>query len=223
MKMNEDLRLHREAEAFMGLADKAKSAADRPRTREVAAQSGRVRSAGVRSPAPRPSEDPGYHSGEQRGPVSKGWRARSGDWTCRAIPGQDAVGEPWRLDLQRWSRRCGPRSRPVPQSSARAVAARHLCHSVTRPGPLGYDPGHDSIGRSDDGEWPGDGVQRAGSGRDAPLRFGWRMPMWDPAGTPATSWLPAVRGQPGSPARQVRLRLAVRPFRAGHPLDAPRA
>ena len=33
-----------------------------------------------------------------------------------------------------------------------------------------------------------------GSGRDAPLRFGWRMPMWDPAGAPATSWLPAVRG-----------------------------
>ena len=33
-----------------------------------------------------------------------------------------------------------------------------------------------------------------GSGRDAPLRFGWRMPMWNPAGAPATSWLPAVRG-----------------------------
>jgi alkanesulfonate monooxygenase SsuD/methylene tetrahydromethanopterin reductase-like flavin-dependent oxidoreductase (luciferase family) len=33
-----------------------------------------------------------------------------------------------------------------------------------------------------------------GSGRDAPLRFGWRMPMWDPDGKPATSWLPAVRG-----------------------------
>jgi alkanesulfonate monooxygenase SsuD/methylene tetrahydromethanopterin reductase-like flavin-dependent oxidoreductase (luciferase family) len=33
-----------------------------------------------------------------------------------------------------------------------------------------------------------------GSGRDAPLRFGWRMPMWDPAGAPASSWLPAVRG-----------------------------
>ena len=32
-----------------------------------------------------------------------------------------------------------------------------------------------------------------GSGRDVPLRFGWRMPMWDPAGAPATSWLPAVR------------------------------
>ena len=32
-----------------------------------------------------------------------------------------------------------------------------------------------------------------GSGRDAPLRFGWRMPMWDPAGAPATSWLPAAR------------------------------
>lgn len=33
-----------------------------------------------------------------------------------------------------------------------------------------------------------------GSGLDAPLRFGWRLPMWDPAGAPATSWLPAVRG-----------------------------
>jgi alkanesulfonate monooxygenase SsuD/methylene tetrahydromethanopterin reductase-like flavin-dependent oxidoreductase (luciferase family) len=37
-----------------------------------------------------------------------------------------------------------------------------------------------------------------GSGRDAPLRFGWRMPMWDPAGAPATSWLPAVRGNPAA-------------------------
>ncbi|MCC7367153.1 MAG: LLM class flavin-dependent oxidoreductase [Chloroflexi bacterium] len=33
-----------------------------------------------------------------------------------------------------------------------------------------------------------------GSGLDAPLRFGWRLPMWDPAGAPAVSWLPAVRG-----------------------------
>lgn len=32
-----------------------------------------------------------------------------------------------------------------------------------------------------------------GSGRNAPLRFGWRMPMWDPTGAPAPSWLPAVR------------------------------
>lgn len=32
-----------------------------------------------------------------------------------------------------------------------------------------------------------------GSGSAAPLRFGWRMPMWDPTGAPAISWLPAVR------------------------------
>jgi alkanesulfonate monooxygenase SsuD/methylene tetrahydromethanopterin reductase-like flavin-dependent oxidoreductase (luciferase family) len=32
-----------------------------------------------------------------------------------------------------------------------------------------------------------------GAGLDAPLRFGWRIPMWDPAGAPATSWLPGVR------------------------------
>lgn len=31
-----------------------------------------------------------------------------------------------------------------------------------------------------------------GSGRAAPLQFGWRMPMWDPEGAPATSWLPDV-------------------------------
>jgi alkanesulfonate monooxygenase SsuD/methylene tetrahydromethanopterin reductase-like flavin-dependent oxidoreductase (luciferase family) len=37
-----------------------------------------------------------------------------------------------------------------------------------------------------------------GSGRDVPLRFGWRMPMWDPAGAPATSWLPAVRASLGA-------------------------
>jgi alkanesulfonate monooxygenase SsuD/methylene tetrahydromethanopterin reductase-like flavin-dependent oxidoreductase (luciferase family) len=33
----------------------------------------------------------------------------------------------------------------------------------------------------------------AGSGRSAPVRFGWRMPMWDPDGAPATAWLPDVR------------------------------
>ena len=31
-----------------------------------------------------------------------------------------------------------------------------------------------------------------GSGRAAPLRFGWRMPMWDPDDAPATRWLPDV-------------------------------
>ena len=31
-----------------------------------------------------------------------------------------------------------------------------------------------------------------GSGRAAPLRFGWRLPMWDPAGAPRRSWLPAI-------------------------------
>jgi alkanesulfonate monooxygenase SsuD/methylene tetrahydromethanopterin reductase-like flavin-dependent oxidoreductase (luciferase family) len=31
-----------------------------------------------------------------------------------------------------------------------------------------------------------------GSGREAPLRFGWRLPMWDPAGAPARTWLPGV-------------------------------
>jgi len=31
-----------------------------------------------------------------------------------------------------------------------------------------------------------------GSGRDTPVRFGWRMPMWDPDGAPAYTWLPAV-------------------------------
>jgi alkanesulfonate monooxygenase SsuD/methylene tetrahydromethanopterin reductase-like flavin-dependent oxidoreductase (luciferase family) len=32
-----------------------------------------------------------------------------------------------------------------------------------------------------------------GSGRSAPVRFGWRLPMWDPDGAPATDWLPDVR------------------------------
>jgi alkanesulfonate monooxygenase SsuD/methylene tetrahydromethanopterin reductase-like flavin-dependent oxidoreductase (luciferase family) len=32
-----------------------------------------------------------------------------------------------------------------------------------------------------------------GSGRAAPLRFGWRVPMWDPDGAPAPAWLPEVR------------------------------
>ena len=32
----------------------------------------------------------------------------------------------------------------------------------------------------------------AGSGRSAPLRFGWRLPMWDPDKAPARSWLPDV-------------------------------
>jgi len=32
-----------------------------------------------------------------------------------------------------------------------------------------------------------------GSGRNVPLKFGWRMPMWDPLGAPAPSWLPGVR------------------------------
>ncbi len=32
-----------------------------------------------------------------------------------------------------------------------------------------------------------------GSGRAAPLKFGWRVPMWDPDRAPATTWLPAVR------------------------------
>ena len=31
-----------------------------------------------------------------------------------------------------------------------------------------------------------------GSGRAAPLRFGWRIPMWDPEGAPAQEWLPQV-------------------------------
>src|SRR5688572_24093423 len=33
---------------------------------------------------------------------------------------------------------------------------------------------------------------KAGSGRSAPVTFGWRMPMWDPDGAPVGSWLPAV-------------------------------
>ena len=32
-----------------------------------------------------------------------------------------------------------------------------------------------------------------GSGRSAPLKFGWRVPMWDPDLAPAAAWLPAVR------------------------------
>ncbi|MCC6177576.1 MAG: LLM class flavin-dependent oxidoreductase [Chloroflexi bacterium] len=32
-----------------------------------------------------------------------------------------------------------------------------------------------------------------GSGRNVPLEFGWRMPMWDPDGQPVGTWLPAVR------------------------------
>jgi alkanesulfonate monooxygenase SsuD/methylene tetrahydromethanopterin reductase-like flavin-dependent oxidoreductase (luciferase family) len=32
-----------------------------------------------------------------------------------------------------------------------------------------------------------------GSGRAAAIQFGWRMPMWDPDGTPAATWLPDVR------------------------------
>lgn len=32
-----------------------------------------------------------------------------------------------------------------------------------------------------------------GSGRSAPVRFGWRLPMWDPDGAPVPAWLPAVR------------------------------
>jgi alkanesulfonate monooxygenase SsuD/methylene tetrahydromethanopterin reductase-like flavin-dependent oxidoreductase (luciferase family) len=32
-----------------------------------------------------------------------------------------------------------------------------------------------------------------GSGRNVPLAFGWRMPMWDPLGAPAPTWLPDVR------------------------------
>ena len=31
-----------------------------------------------------------------------------------------------------------------------------------------------------------------GSGRSAPVQFGWRMPMWDPDGAPVGSWLPDV-------------------------------
>ncbi|MFN8523183.1 MAG: LLM class flavin-dependent oxidoreductase [Chloroflexota bacterium] len=31
-----------------------------------------------------------------------------------------------------------------------------------------------------------------GSGRSAPVEFGWRMPMWDPDGREAGSWLPSV-------------------------------
>jgi len=49
--------------------------------------------------------------------------------------------------------------------------------------------------------WEGDAVATGqvtasnvrGSGRDVPLRFGWRLPMWDPFGAQATTWLPAVR------------------------------
>jgi alkanesulfonate monooxygenase SsuD/methylene tetrahydromethanopterin reductase-like flavin-dependent oxidoreductase (luciferase family) len=33
---------------------------------------------------------------------------------------------------------------------------------------------------------------RPGSGRNTPVKFGWRMPMWDPDGAPAATWLPAV-------------------------------
>ena len=33
---------------------------------------------------------------------------------------------------------------------------------------------------------------KPGSGRNAPVTFGWRMPMWDPDGRPVGSWLPAV-------------------------------
>jgi len=32
-----------------------------------------------------------------------------------------------------------------------------------------------------------------GSGRAAPLKFGWRVPMWDPDRAPAPAWLPDVR------------------------------
>jgi len=31
-----------------------------------------------------------------------------------------------------------------------------------------------------------------GSGRATPLRFGWRLPMWDAAGAPLSDWLPGV-------------------------------
>lgn len=31
-----------------------------------------------------------------------------------------------------------------------------------------------------------------GSGRAAPVRFGWRLPMWDPEGAPTSEWLPHV-------------------------------
>jgi len=33
---------------------------------------------------------------------------------------------------------------------------------------------------------------RPGSGRASPIRFGWRVPMWDPDGAPVRSWLPDV-------------------------------
>jgi alkanesulfonate monooxygenase SsuD/methylene tetrahydromethanopterin reductase-like flavin-dependent oxidoreductase (luciferase family) len=31
-----------------------------------------------------------------------------------------------------------------------------------------------------------------GSGRNTPVRFGWRLPMWDADGAPAHEWLPAI-------------------------------
>lgn len=33
---------------------------------------------------------------------------------------------------------------------------------------------------------------KPGSGRNTPVKFGWRMPMWDPDGAPVGTWLPAV-------------------------------
>jgi alkanesulfonate monooxygenase SsuD/methylene tetrahydromethanopterin reductase-like flavin-dependent oxidoreductase (luciferase family) len=32
-----------------------------------------------------------------------------------------------------------------------------------------------------------------GSGRNAPVGFGWRMPMWDPHAQPMATWVPDVR------------------------------
>jgi alkanesulfonate monooxygenase SsuD/methylene tetrahydromethanopterin reductase-like flavin-dependent oxidoreductase (luciferase family) len=48
----------------------------------------------------------------------------------------------------------------------------------------------------DGGTMAGDTVTATtapGSGRSASVRFGWRMPMWDPDGAPATAWLPGIR------------------------------
>ena len=62
-----------------------------------------------------------------------------------------------------------------------------------------------------------------GSGRATPLRFGWRLPMWDAAGAPLSAWLPGVHENLGAAPRAVRFGLALRPLHPRDGVDAPRA